>query len=1708
MDAFRVRDAVVSQYRGYVSSFLNIRDERIARFVEESFERGDLWPDARLQLNPAYEPGPTLEELAAQGVVDPRTAAFFRRPDGRPLRLYRHQYEAILLAQRRQPYLVTTGTGSGKSLTYLVPIYDRVVRTNPERARVRAIIVYPMNALINSQYDALREYASRFPDSPVTFEKYTGQEKEEERQRILDNRPHILLTNYVMLEYILLRPRERVFVDAVLSDIEFLVLDELHTYRGRQGADVAMLVRRLRERSGHPDLLCIGTSATMATGTTRDERRRAAAEVATKLFGVPVPPENVVDETLRRVTSAPPPATPEELRAAVLAPPPGPDLEEFTRHPLAAWVEMTFGLGDEDGRLVRRAPITFAEGVRRLAEETGLPEETCAARLREILFVGNRVRTPDGDPALAFRLHQFLGVGATLYATLEPSTDRYLTLEGARYAPDGKRRLYPLAFCRECGQEYYLVERVKGGESSEEIVPRPPMPLRGAPEDEGQAGYLLLDEDGVWDESRLDELPEHWFEYSKDKRKLKATYRSHVPERVFVTPDGVERPEGAGLPAWFLRELFLFCPRCNISYDKREQEFRKLTRLSQAGRSTATTLPTVSAVLAMRDDPGVAASARKVLSFTDSRQDAALQAGHFNDFVRVSLVRAALYRALSEVDYLDYSTVAAEVHRALGLPVEAYAKHPVDSGPGRVRADGAMRMLLDYLVYEDMRRGWRVAHPNLEQCGLVRVVYPGLSDLCRNESLWAGHPVLRDASPEARERALTALLEHMRRELAIGVRALDPEHQEVLRRRVEAELSEGWRLEDVDLAVSRFFVLPEAVPADAREKSLSLRARVGRFLASPDTWGVDFRFSGSDYVELVNFLVELLRGQFLQVVQAPASRARAVQLLPGSFRWVLGDGTPPGPDPVRTRWAPSPFVTELQRRANQFFTALYREVATRLVGMEGREHTAHVKADLRRDRENSFREGALAALFCSPTMELGVDIRDLHVVHMRNVPPTPANYAQRSGRAGRGGEPALVIALCSEGSPHDQWFFRRQDRMVSGSVAPARIDLGNEDLVRAHVHSVWLAATGISLGRSVGDVLDLEDPALPLRPEVAAKVVLPEQEAAVVLASCRRVLASCGADLEGAPWYVEGWLERVLERAPVEFDRGFDRWRELYRQAVAQREEAHRVLGLHAPDRKAQKWKKRAEQRYAEALRQLKLLMNETEDWAESDFYPYRYLAAEGFLPGYNFPRLPVRLLVPYREETCVVQRPRFLALEEFGPRNRVYFEGRKYRVVRCLLPPEGVGERLYEAKVCRTCGCIHYRDRLSADVCDSCGERLDGEGVLYLDNLFELPAVYARPADPITSDEEDRLREGYEVATYYRFAPGPDSRLLLGRAEVRGRDGSVLLEVTVAPQAELLRVNHGWRRAKSPGFALNAVTGYWGRRPDEEGAEEDEASADTVIVRPFVRDTRNLLFVRPASVPAGAGSEAFLASLGYALQRGIQALFQVEESEIAVDRVGCGSRRSILFWEAAEGGTGIWTRILEDPGSLAEVARAALAVCHFDPETGRDLGEETCGRACYDCLLSYTNQVDHELLDRRLVRDLLFELARATLVRVGSARSREDQYAFLRERLDPASSLEREFLDFLYRTGRRLPDRTQYRPERDVYAEADFFYESPGRGVCVFCDGPAHDDPARREEDSRQRALLEDLGYIVVVIRYDLDVEEQVSRYADIFGQGLEREE
>lgn len=368
MDVFDLRRKLIDDYAEYATSFVTIADDRIREHIDRELKEGLLWPEPLIQLNPSFESGGYIDELVDRGLLHQECQRIFRikrepHDPGEPLRLHRHQLDAIEAARKGVNYMLMTGTGSGKSLTYLVPIVDAVLRRGAGRG-IQAIVVYPMNALANSQCLELEKFLKHgYPDGrgPVRFARYTGQENDEERQAILADPPDIILTNYVMLELILTRPFEKGLIEAA-KGLRFLVFDELHTYRGRQGADVSLLARRVRNASGSDEILYVGTSATMSTGGTLDDQRREVARVTSELFGAPVEPEHVIGETPRRVTQVPDLSDEgfvARLRERVVSgDPPADTFEAFVADPLSAWIESTLGLAKEKGtrRLVRQKP--------------------------------------------------------------------------------------------------------------------------------------------------------------------------------------------------------------------------------------------------------------------------------------------------------------------------------------------------------------------------------------------------------------------------------------------------------------------------------------------------------------------------------------------------------------------------------------------------------------------------------------------------------------------------------------------------------------------------------------------------------------------------------------------------------------------------------------------------------------------------------------------------------------------------------------------------------------------------------------------------------------------------------------------------------------------------------------------------------------------------------------------------------------------------------------------------------------------------------------------------------------------------------------------------------------------------------------------------------------------------------------------------------
>jgi superfamily II DNA/RNA helicase len=1591
MDAFQTRENVVQQYREYLSSFLSIADERIKEEVSKSFEGNGFIPEPLIQFNPSFQKGESLEDLERAGEIHPNVKTAFGKYN-----LYKHQIEALRIGMSGKGFVVTSGTGSGKSLTYLATIFNNIFQKGTNKSKgVKAILVYPMNALINSQEEEIKKYAENFGGSfPISFAKYTGQEGPDQREWVKNEQPDIILTNYMMLELIMTRQSESWMRDSIKDNLEFLVFDELHTYRGRQGSDVSLLVRRIKSWCSK-EFVCIGTSATMSSEGTPLEKKQKVAEVATTIFGSSYSPNEIIGEYLETCTDGKQ-YTPFELRTTIdQGIDQNGDEQTFMAHPLTNWLELKIALKDNNGTLERGKPKTLNEIANELKNETEHDLSTIENTLKDLLrwteylnetnrLAGNR------KSFLPFRFHQFISQTSTVSVTLESRTQRHITIKPGRYVKnDGDEKLlYPVLFSRYSGFDFICVKKDVDNQTflprnpAEPISPKKMEDLKGdnLREENFSEGYLVLDEgEDFWNEDPIEIAPPEWLNSSETE--FKPAYKWLMPKKVYFKSTG-EYSESPDYPlqGWFIPVKLRIDPTAGVIYeDPQTNESTKLMSLGNEGRSTATTIMSYAVVSELFKQKE-AVENQKLLSFTDNRQDASLQAGHFNDFLSSVRLRSGLHFALeNNPSGLDVHTIADRVFEELKLKEVDFAKDP-SANPKYPDEDNerALKIYLLYRIFQDLKRGWRYTLPNLEQTALLRIQYKNLKRLSADDEEFKHIPFFNDLNAEAREEILTQLLNFFRTNYALHHRIIldhKSESQSILKDKLDS--SKLWSLDHHEYIESPNYMV-SVVPGKSRQKgigfiSMGARSYIGKYFKRKMQEVKHPVMSKDDFKTFIEALCDKLTE--VKIMSRKEGLLGSSGVITGYLlktdyiQWFPGDGTTVEIDKTRFNT-----YRNLELKPNRYFQNLYRtDFSKYSKEIIGREHTGQLSSVDRIEREDQFRKGEISTMFCSPTMELGIDIANLNIVHMRNVPPNPANYAQRSGRAGRSGQTAVVFTYCSAWSPHDQNYFNAADTMVAGSVAAPRIDLKNEELLTSHFNAYLLMELGIKeLHSSVADILDLSNPAdIHVKESIISSI---ENNLKLYkdtwITSFKKVVVSMEPDLNDTWWYTDDWYSKKADSFVRRFNDAFERWNTLYSSALNMMNRAH--VAQQDPTLKSDSpQKKEANTQYAVAKKQLALLKNDSNQSMsnESEFYIFRYLASEGFLPGYNFTRLPVRAFIGYKhnDQGEYVSRPRAVALKEFGPMNTIYHNGSKYRINRMtVLEAESLQRK---AKISTETGYAFLDEEAETANVDPItrSQLKNGTNSEYRTTLIELSESEGIPQERISCIEEERNSSGYEIAEYFRYPQG-----IASTKNATIQSGGVnLMNMIYGQSTELIKVNWKSKRSPAEGFTIDKRNGKWLTQKDLENQEIANNKKDVLV---FVRDTADTLYIQPLSSLNLTPDQ--VTSLSYAIKRGIERLFQVEENEIGVRVMGTKEKPNILIYEASEGSLGILSQLIQEPVRMKELFTESYRCMHFDPATKEetDLGK-SLPKASYQDLLSYYNQRDHDILDRRQIKDVLEQL-------------------------------------------------------------------------------------------------------------------------------------
>ncbi|RLA76000.1 MAG: DEAD/DEAH box helicase, partial [Deltaproteobacteria bacterium] len=856
----------------------------------------------------------------------------------------------------------STGTGSGKSFAFGIPIVSTALQMRAKgKLGIKAVIVYPMNALANSQYE---DFSSRLHGSGLKIARYTGDTKKNpdaalkqyrnvtgrerpydsevlSREAIRNNPPDILMTNYVMLELLLTRFEDhKLFKHAGM--LQFLVLDEVHTYTGKRGADVAALIRRLKQHTGTiGKIRCIATSATVESEGD-ESATEAVSKFAAKLFGETFNSEDVVTET---------------------------------------YAPLSDDLSKNAQRVVKEVnvePLMITE----LAQKLDWSLDETIEQVKNI-------------PNLPPRLHAFFSQGQGVSACLA-ANGPHLNDRGESTCPtcaqeDHKRPTFPLVFCRACGQEYYSVAIDKTGH------------LRPADLDsvdaEGELGYIFP---RAWDEGTI---PDKWL--TKVNRDVKKDYRDVVPQNYTYCPECNQVDPGCGhrhRKITFIPNPFLFCPECKIIHDRRSSEYNKLFMFGSVGRSSAID------ILVNAQVQNLPRNQRKVIAFSDNRQDTALQAAHMNSLHERIAFRRAFYQSLLENNPSNGSAATSDL-TVIGFQIfNTLEKHKLlphfQKSEGKFvqdpHAEEQYQEYLKFLVLQELGATHHRIHQNLEDVGLLEVKYQGLEKLSAHEKTWESVPFFDDLSQEKRYDVLLGFLDIMRKRLAIAHDAhLNKRH---FKATIVDKLNEDVLIHNETIWKYTGFSDDNPERQWCKRHGLShhgtqLNKWLRRSLGITDT---------SQAGELVLKLVKTLRqAGFLNshTIKHRFSHApiKFWMLNPNAIILQASQETIHRGCPrcltlhhfkVLNMCTSTTCQTELQDRdlSENYFRQEYTRSLGASTPVKAAEHSGQVDGDERQKIEQDFKdsESFLNVIVCTPTMELGIDIGHLSAVIMRNVPPSPS----------------------------------------------------------------------------------------------------------------------------------------------------------------------------------------------------------------------------------------------------------------------------------------------------------------------------------------------------------------------------------------------------------------------------------------------------------------------------------------------------------------------------------------------------------------------------------------------------------------------------------------------------------------------------------------------------------------------------------------------
>ncbi|MBL8206924.1 MAG: DEAD/DEAH box helicase [Blastocatellia bacterium] len=1623
MNAIQMTETLRQNFIRYLLTTFNVErsDVALGNAIRRNLEApGVLFRGPFLELNPPYTTGASIRELANEGIVNKALCRLREDmpvvdrplPPDRPL--YSHQEKAVrtLLSEQRN-IVVASGTGSGKTECFLIPILHDLL-SDPAPG-VRALLIYPMNALVNDQLDRLRNLLA---GTNITFGRYTSELKKTDAEGkkanptapanevisretirgnpnrgIAPNPPQILITNYAMLEYLLLRPEDSPIFDT--SRLQFLCLDEAHTYTGAQGIEVSMLLRRLKQRleKRRGEIRCIATSATLT-----ENDRAAAASFASSLFGEDFLEKDVIFgnpldlTTLHNATDPTPTldawlqlsgALRERLRQAIGS---GQKRNvaliaeaaaEFLNCKLATPERIATArqqAGDNVSRflyavfqanpqlaqlrqLMRKDPIELHEAGQALfgaeaATREQAEDELTAEAVCRLVEIGAMAReSADTVPLLPARYHLFARAPQGAWLCLNPNCKApegttgwsHLFLSKREQCPHCNAAAFELTACRNCGQPYVRAFRREGIYHTEG---------RFESATAGQRYFTWQPLTFDFDANDESETQEGADTSSSGKVEICLHCRRHRDDchchsdACLATLHQIE--DANGQP----KETLGSCPRCQA----RTFAQREIVTSIKVGSSAPLAVLTEELYRLSPPSPrpeirSKSGEGRKLLTFADSRQGAARYAAYLQSSVDSTLYRHLIAQAAVDLnqkgrvpDLEDLADQCVTLAEQYGLYGEQ-AQYATGAERRRRKQEAVKRIMAEFGSRTDPRH-------SLWALGLVGCDVHFPSDILPDESLCTEFGL----APQTMMTVLQALLDTVRLDKAVTMPdGVDPRdeifgHSNAtiyyrLSGSTRSQYEKNWVSDKEQYAQrqARFDYVRRILMAGGKSAEV---VDVQDALMHAWQWINRHRvFVGTDSGACqINY----------QRLIFPAGNQwyRCNRCLRLSTRF-LGEDLCLCPS-RGCEGQLEPF--EAGEATEDHYRALFSRTP---VAMRVEEHTAQLQPEAGREYQEKFIKGDINVLSCSTTFEMGVDVGELQTVVLNNVPPGVANYRQRAGRAGRRASGAAFILTYAAPRPHDRVYFSNPTRIIAGEVAVPQLAVNNRIILGRHLKATllghffrWLSQQGRT------DIMRTGAFFAPNLPD-GRHVDFLEQwrnERTTELNDIIQnfFLENPDAERQTTEAYINQLTAAVTARC-----QDFERWVSEYDRLCENAIEAMR----NTRDRNERENANKLFARFA-ALRDR--LFNESL---------IDFLCREGVLPSYSFPIDLVALRLPagrqYRDERYAnewlrLERDKKIAIVEYAPGAEIVADKHLWRSVGVTIREE---LNDYEYRVCETCRHLDRSERGGLPIsgaCRVCGNSDPGDSSRYID------------PDGFTTDLSAGLqRAGLQVDTGVNRSR---SFLLATGQNVREETISVndcpYLHYAYRRDGELVSINSG---EDPDGFWICGTCGIHvpppkttrrRQQPQRHATPWGEKGCSGTpqpggLGHAFKSDTLHLRFENTKAMTLPAGQDlSFWRSLTYALLEGASLALQIERRDLdGVVRpftVGASVNpeenfsQEIVLFDNVPGGAGHVRQIAEN---LEAVLRQALVVAQC-PECE----EET---SCPNCLRNYGNQIYWEELKR-----------------------------------------------------------------------------------------------------------------------------------------------